>query len=93
MNIRVLPPAGGGTIVANGRTYTCAANSFLDVPDFDAQVMAANGWHIVAKDGVGATAQRPSNPAQNTKYFDTTVGAEIVFHAGQWRSKATGAVA
>ena len=60
-NIRVLPPntTGTDTITVNGRTYSATAGGFLDVPDFDAAVMLANGWVRGAGGGSGATA-RPS---------------------------------
>jgi len=47
--IIVAPPADGrsNSITVNGRTYTCAIGSTIDVPDFDAEVMGANGWLII----------------------------------------------
>lgn len=86
-------PANGkaASITINGRTYACAANSFVDVPALDAYLMGANGWVLVA--GSGTTAQRPSTPFQGTLYHDTTVGLVVVFEGSAWRNPATGAVA
>lgn len=80
----------------NGRTYTCAAGGTIDVPDFDAQVMLADGW-INASGGavqttVGTTAQRPAKPSKGQAYHDTTLGLTIVHDTVNWRNPATGAV-
>ena len=92
-NIRMFPPADGlhPTISVNGRTYTCAAGSTIDVPDFDANVMAANGWTKAALGGVGATTARPTNPTQGMQFHDITLGFTIVFEGKTWRNPATGA--
>ena len=47
---RLLPPAAGPmqTMTVNGRSYSSTPGNFLDVPDFDAQVLEANGWIFVA---------------------------------------------
>jgi hypothetical protein len=89
--VRVIPPAGGATTVVKGRTYTAAAGATLDVPDFDAYVLEANGWHILAGGGVGTTALRPTNPYKNLRYLDTTVGALIHWDGVTWRNTVTGA--
>lgn len=94
-NIRLMPPVSGqaGSIQVNGRTYACAANSVVDVPDFDASVMMANGWTAAAAGGVGATAARPANPVKNQVFHDTTLNLNIVFDGKTWRNPATGAAA
>ncbi len=44
-NIRVMPPNGiADTKIVNGRSYTCASNATIHVPDFDAHILTANGW-------------------------------------------------
>lgn len=93
MNIRVMPPASGTTShTVNGRTYSAAVGTTLDVPDFDAQVLMANGWTAVATGGVGTTTQRPVNPSKQTQFHDNTLGYVIVYDGKSWRNPATGAV-
>jgi hypothetical protein len=91
--IRVMPPSGAAstTTVANGRSYTAAPGAFLDVPDFDASILTANGWVFVASGGVGATAQRPASPNKGTSFHDSTLGLTIIFDGKTWRNHATGA--
>lgn len=91
-NIRLLPPKSGlaATFTNNGRTYSCAANSYADIPDFDAQVAAANGWDIIGY--VGTTAQRPTTNRFNSQpYVDTTLGYTVFFDGVVWRNPSTGA--
>ena len=92
-NIRVLPPntTGTDTITVNGRTYSATAGGFLDVPDFDAAVMLANGWVRGAGGGSGATAARPVKPPVNTVFMDTSLSLLIVWDGKAWRNKITGA--
>ena len=92
-NIRVLPPntTGTDTITVNGRTYSATAGGFLDVPDFDAAVMLANGWVRGAGGGSGATAARPVKPPVNTVFMDTSLSLLIVWDGKTWRNKITGA--
>jgi hypothetical protein len=93
--IRVLPPntIGIDTMTVNGRTYSASAGVPIDVPDFDAQVLKANGWYISAAGGVGATPARPASPTKGTRFLDTTLGLEIAFDGKVWRNATTGAVA
>lgn len=93
MTTRVMPPADGlhGSIVVNGRSYTCAAGSTIDVPDQDAKVMSANGWTVAAEGGVGATATRPASPTKGQTFHDTTLGYTIVWDGKAWRNPASGA--
>ena len=91
-NIKLIPLGGKATtMVANGRTYTCAANVTIDVPDFDAFVLTANGFIAVAG-SVGATSARPTNPGKGQTYHDTTLGLTIVFEGTAWQNPANGAV-
>jgi hypothetical protein len=100
-NVRLMPPANGLSSVttpANGRSYTCASGSTIDVPDFDAFVLRANGWVNAAGGGatvsaVGATAARPANPSKQQTFHDTTLGKTIVFDGKTWRDPATGSAA
>lgn len=89
---RFIPANGAAkSTTANGRTYSCAANSFVDALPADADTLGANGWIRIA--GSGTTAQRPTTPYLAQLYHDTTVGSIIVFEGGAWRNPATGAVA
>jgi hypothetical protein len=92
-NIRVLPPDSNPvTTIVNGRAYSTTGGNPLDVPDFDALVLKANGWHISAVGGVGATTVRPANPTKNTRFADTSLGVEITFDGRNWRNSITGAI-
>jgi hypothetical protein len=93
-NIRVMPPASGSTTcTANGRSYSCAVGSFLDVPDFDALVLLANGWTSPAGGlEVGTTASRPAKPKKNQAFHDSTLGYVIHFDGANWRNPNTGAI-
>jgi hypothetical protein len=90
--IRVLPPRSGlhPTITINGRVYTCAQGSALDIPDFDAQIAIANDWTICGKTS-GTTANRPAKPSRSDTHLDTTLGYIVVFDGFVWRNPATGA--
>src|ERR1700722_19436113 len=87
-NFRMLPPVavGAQTVTHHGRSYTAAPGQTLDVPDADAQVLAAAGWCKVAFSG--PTASRPTTSQANGSYFtaargtrflDTTLNAVIIF--------------
>jgi hypothetical protein len=94
-NIRMIPPADGnhGTITIRTRVYTCAAGATIDVPDFDANVMMANGWTASATGGVGATAARPTAPKTGQQFLDTTVGKIVVWDGKAWRDHVDGSAA
>jgi hypothetical protein len=83
--VRFTPPASNGavTIKVNGRTYTCAQAATIDVPDFDAAIMAGNGW-INLGDLVGTTAQRPTGVPIGTRYSDTSLSAIVVWNGKSW---------
>lgn len=88
--VRLLPPASGpNSHTVNGRTYVAAIGSTLDVPDFDASVLQANGWTAVAGT-VGATAARPLNPPKGTQFHDTTLNKVITWDGKAWRDPASG---
>lgn len=91
--MRLMPPSGNfnNPITVNGRTYTCAAGSTLDVPDFDAAVMQANGWTITASGGSGATSARPAKPTVNLQYHDTTLGKIVIWNGKNWIDFSSGA--
>lgn len=98
--MRLLAPADGnhGTLRLHGHTYTLSLGASLDVPDFAAKVMIANGWISPgAVQGSSATTARPTaTPAgsplpRNYAWTDTTVGAVIVWDGLTWRNPATGA--
>lgn len=90
VTVRFIPANGKASAISlNGRTYSCAANSFIDVPFMDAPIVSANGFIQVA--GSGTTAQRPQAPFPNQLYHDTTLNMVIVFEGTAWRNPATGA--
>jgi hypothetical protein len=97
---RMLPPVAVAvqTMAVNGRSYSAAPGTVVDVPDADGQVLAAAGWTKVAFSG--PTTSRPTTSAANGNYFlaarglsflDTTLNALIVFDGLTWRNPATGA--
>lgn len=100
-NVAVFPSANAPTTVTvKGRVYTCAVGATpIVVPDFDAFVLLANGWLASASSGAGTTAQRPAAalgvPAPNVgfEYFDSTVGANVIWNGRNWINHATGATA
>lgn len=88
-NLRVTPGAGAPTTVKfSGRTYTAAFGATIDVPDFDAVILEANGWLVVPAD---VTANRPA-PVRNTLFLDTTLGKLIKADGKQWHDMNNGAV-
>lgn len=106
MNIRMMPPASPaqyaltGTMTVNGRQYSAAQGSTLDVPDFDANILEANGWLHLGS--VGPTASRPAADSlpqgiqsigAGYRFIDTTLGAAIVFTGLGWVNAVTGAAA
>lgn len=93
MTQRMMPPADGlhPTIAVNGRTYTCALGSTIDVPDADAIVMRSNGWIMAASGGVGPTASRPATPAVAQEFHDTTLAYNVKWDGRTWRNPNTGA--
>lgn len=96
MTQRLMPPGSGlrPAITVNGRAYTCALGSTVDVPDADASVMLANHWVTgtpAAFGGVGATSARPASPYRQQLFLDTTLGYVIVWDDTTWRNPATGA--
>ena len=91
--IRMLPPDNNPiTTVVNGRSYSTTASAPVDVPDMDALVLRANGWHLSALGGVGTTSIRPTNPTKNMRFADTTLGVEITYDGKNWRNAITGAI-
>ena len=89
--------AGASVVMAGGRTYAASPGMVLDVPDFDAQMLRAQGWSAVCfgiwtlvQGGSGPTAQRPANPPVENHYFDTTLGKLVVWDGANWRDPGTG---
>jgi hypothetical protein len=90
----MLPPGDGtkSTVNANGRTFTCALGSTLDVVlSSDAHLLESHGWTRSAIGGVGTTGQRPAVPLRDQRYLDTTVGFIILWDGFAWRNPLTGA--
>ncbi len=99
LSFRMLPPPAVGqqTVTVNGRRYSAAPGAAVDVPDMDANVLAANGWVVCAPSG--PTSARPTvNPNTNPPYvaapgfefFDTTLGKLVFWDGASWRDPATG---
>ena len=96
MNRRMLPPTQVGyqTRTVNGRTYTGSTGVVMDIPDFDATTLSANGWIDICPSGT--TLQRPTgtlgqyNASAGFKFFDTTLNQIIVSDGKSWRDPATG---
>lgn len=97
-NVRVMPDGNQSIVTTkvNGRTYSCAPGSTIDVPDFDAAVLDVNGWTIVgagssALPQVGPTSARPAKPVKNQEFHDTTLGITVNWDGKVWRNPSTGA--
>jgi hypothetical protein len=94
-NIQMIPPGNGSQNPCrfNGRSYAAALGTALSVPDFDAAVLESNGWVRCAAHGSGTTAQRPAPVLlfRGFTYFDSTVGANVIWDGLAWRHHATGA--
>jgi hypothetical protein len=80
----------------NGRTYSVAPGGTIDVPDFDAVVLLADGWVNVTGGStlatVGASSARPAKPFKHQTFHDTTLNLTIVSDGTNWRNPATGAI-
>jgi hypothetical protein len=97
--IRLMPPANSSLqnpITVNGRTYVCASGGTIDVPDFDAYLLQANGWTPAAGGGTGSvrpTAMPNGQPLKRgTTFNDTTIGKIIMWDGAVWRDHTTGAL-
>jgi len=91
-NDGVVPP-----LVEPGRTYVGSPGTVLDVPEFDATPLQAQGWFPVCfglpaleQGGSGPTANRPANPLGGKHYFDTTLGKLAVWDGAAWRDPGSG---
>ena len=46
---RLMPNSNNLSVIANGRTYRGVSGTpYEDVPDFDASILSANGWEVLA---------------------------------------------
>ena len=98
---RLLPPLSVAMQTQSpfGRRYSAAPGVVVDVNPPDADILAANGWTHVSLSG--ATADRPkgtgclnlNDARRGVHFFDTDVGAMLVFDGSSWRNVATGAAA
>ena len=83
------------TTVINGRTYTAVAGTTVDVPQWNADELGANGWFDVAglaSVGSGTTAARPTTGlVVGSKYLDTTLAYIVVYDGATWRNPSSGA--
>lgn len=82
MNVRCFPANANVSMTINGRSYN-TNNAYLDVPDFDAAVLCANGWTFFGRHtglmGIGPTASRPAPGNGINSYYDTDLGELITF--------------
>jgi hypothetical protein len=98
MLIRMLPPVAVAPQKKsiNGRSYSGAPGSAVDIPDFDADILAAEGWIRVAPSGPTSarptplTSSAPYIAGPGSRFYDTTLGALIVFDGVTWRSPVNG---
>jgi hypothetical protein len=88
--IQMHAPGNGATTTVNGRTYKGTPGTTLNVPDFDAFELQANGWVVTAAAGSGATAARPASPHVGDEYHDTSLAAIIKWDGKAWRNIMTG---
>jgi hypothetical protein len=96
MDIRRLfppPTASSTTTVANGTAYESGSGRFLEVADCDAQVLAENGWTLIAGLDVGSTDMRPTGADldRGRPYLDRDIGRVIVWDGRFWRDLLTAA--
>jgi hypothetical protein len=82
---------GATPVVVNGRKYSAVAGSAIDVPDFDAVTLGANGFVRVAVSGPTSARTTGFGLGVGTQFFDTTLNELIVFNGATWRSPVTGA--
>jgi hypothetical protein len=101
-NLAVFPSATSPTtLVVNGRSYTLAVGSTpIVVPMCDGLQLLANGWLASAQNGAGTTAQRPTTGQDGVgaillgfEYYDSTVGATVIWNGKNWINHASGATA
>lgn len=61
--LRMAPPRDNShePIMVNGRSYACAVGSSIDVEDFDALVLGANGWAAVGVQSANGAAFYPTS--------------------------------
>jgi len=93
-------PSGGPETAAlstSGRTYSGSPGTVLDVSDFDAIPLQAQGWVPVCfglpalvQGGSGATWARPATPKYGCHFFDTTLGKLVVWDGDAWRDPGSG---
>ncbi|SHG91254.1 hypothetical protein [Bradyrhizobium erythrophlei] len=88
---RLIPPANGGNVKVNGRTYSATAGA-QDVPEFDATHLQANGWTYLAPSG--PTTQRPTSElgvyprVRGAKFWDATLSHMVIWDGANWRNEA-----
>jgi hypothetical protein len=93
---RMLPPANvqQQNMTVNGRAYAAQPGTVLDLPQFDAGPLGANGWIDLFDSG--PTSARPNSAVGLPRLFvgcvfvDTTINAVISWDGGAWRSILTG---
>ena len=90
MKVRMFPALNveQQATVANGRTCSGTPGTAVDVPNFDARNLAANGWTRVAL--TGATSARPTaNPNTSPPLLTSPLkgirGGPRGFPARRWR--------
>jgi len=100
MEYRMLPPGDGSKnpFTTNGRAYSCALGSSIDVPEADAGVLAANGWALLGPSG--PTSSRPRGDIRHgdilavglgNLFVDTDSNSPIWWDGQAWRTFSGGA--
>lgn len=87
-----LPGAGNNPLYINGRVYSTAVGTPIQMPEQDAAVAGANGWLPASARavGVGATATRPTNPKRGDTFEDTTLALSVMYDGATWRNRSNG---
>jgi hypothetical protein len=76
------------TTTVNGRAYTCAVGSSIQVPDFDAFELSANGWGVIPY--VASGASRPSPPIMWQIIYDANQGTTAWWNGAGWVRPSNG---
>jgi hypothetical protein len=92
------PAITGNPINVNGRIYPAVSpGTVVDVPDFDAPTLVANGYTRIAISG--PTSSRPTTnqvsgglyyAAPGVSFLDTTISKWICWDGATWRDPVTG---
>lgn len=95
--IRVLPPDNAQPVTVNNRLFTPVNGALQTVENTDGEALVRNGWINVAASKrlqpfsrADTTANRPSNPQIDDRFYDTTLSKAIVWAGANWRETYNG---